>query len=68
MFALNFEWPNHEELLLNHRKNCTVRLGDSRDIYPENSLVWITFGKKYSPRRKLFWRLLIGHILKNFPS
>ena len=54
MFALNFQSPNHEKLLIARTKNCTVRLGDIRDSYPESSIVTITFGKKFSPKRKLY--------------
>lgn len=54
MFALNFQWPHNEELLLSREKNCTVRPGDIRDIYPENSVVWITFGPKYGTKKKLY--------------
>ncbi|MDF2929493.1 MAG: hypothetical protein K0Q75_1731 [Anaerospora sp.] len=54
MFALNFQAPHHEELLLSRAKNCTIRLGDVQETYPENSIVWITFGKKFGPRKKLY--------------
>lgn len=66
MFALNFQSSHHEELLKNRIKNCTVRLGDLRDIYAENSLVWITFGKKLSPRRKLYQAIIDKVIIKKF--
>lgn len=54
MFALNFQSPNHEKLLLSRTKNCTIRLGDIRDSYPESSIVSITFGKKFHTKRKLY--------------
>lgn len=66
MFALNFQSSHHEELLTNRTKNCTVRLGDLRDIYAENSLVWITFGKKLSPRRKLYQAIIDKVLIKKF--
>lgn len=58
MFALNFQSPNHEKLLLSRTKNCTIRLGDIRDSYPESSIVSITFGKKFAPKRKLYSALV----------
>jgi len=66
MFALNFQWPNHEELLVTRKKNCTVRLGDIREIYPENSVVWITFGKKFSPKQKLYLAIIDKVYIKKF--
>lgn len=66
MFALNFEWPNHEELLVTRRKNCTVWLGDVRSTYPENSIVLITFGKKFGPKKKLFKAIIDKAYIKKF--
>ncbi|WP_346353942.1 RNA-binding protein [Azotosporobacter soli] len=54
MFALNFQAAHHEPLLRSRTKNCTVRLGDLRDIYPESSIVWITFGPKLQAKRKMY--------------
>ena len=54
MFALNFEWPQNEALLIARANGCTCGLGDSRDSYPEKSVVWITAGPKYGPKRKLY--------------
>lgn len=68
MFALNFQWPQNEELLMQRRKDCTVRLGDIRDIYPENSVVWITFGPKYGQKRKLFTAMIDTVYTKEFQS
>jgi hypothetical protein len=66
MFALNFQWPNHEELLITRKKNCTVLLGDIREKYPENSVVWITFGKKFSPKTKLYTAIIDKAYTKKF--
>ena len=65
---VNFEWPNHEELLVSCCKNCTVRLGDICNIYPENSLVSITFGDKFSPRKKLFNAIIDKVYIKPFSA
>lgn len=54
MFALNFISPHNEKLLIARQKSATIRLGDIRDMYSQNSIVWITFGNKYGPKRKLY--------------
>jgi hypothetical protein len=66
MFALNFQSPNHENLLSTRQKNCTVRLGDISNNYPENSVVWITVGKKFSSRRKLYSAIIDRVLIKKF--
>jgi hypothetical protein len=66
MFALNFQSPNHEELLLARKKDCTIRLGDIKDTYPENSIVWITVGKKNQPKRKLYTAIVDKVYVKKF--
>lgn len=45
MMALNFQAKKHREMLMARSKNCTVRLGDVSEFYPESSVVWITVGK-----------------------
>jgi hypothetical protein len=66
MFALNFQSPHHEDLLIARTKNCTIRLGDVRDVYPENSVVWITVGKKLCPKRKLYSAIIDKVYIKHF--
>jgi len=66
MFALNFLSPHNEKLLLNRQKNVTIRLGDIRDTYPENSVVWITVGKKGRSKRKLYAAIIDKAIVKKF--
>jgi hypothetical protein len=66
MFALNFQSPIHEELLLTRQKNVTIRLGDVRDTYPENSVVAITVGKKFTPKRKLYTAMIDKVLIKRF--
>jgi hypothetical protein len=66
MFALNFQSPYHENLLITRTKNCTVRLGDLSNIYPENSIVWVTFGKKFKPRKKLYQAIIDKVLIKHF--
>jgi hypothetical protein len=66
LFALNFQWPHNEELLIQRNKDCTVRLGDIRDMYQENSVVWITIGPKYGQKRKLYSAMIDTVYTKEF--
>lgn len=54
MMSLNFQYEKHAKLLEARTKTTTVRLGDVRDLYPEGSIVWITTGKKFTPKKKLY--------------
>lgn len=66
MYALNFQSPNHKKLLLERKKNCTVRLGDVSDVYLENSVVWITVGKPFQSKRKLYTAIIDRVLTKKF--
>lgn len=66
MFALNFQSEDHEKMLISRTKNCTVRLGDVSSSYPENSIVWVTFGKKLCPKRKLYTAIIDKVYVKHF--
>lgn len=66
MMSLNFQAPKHEKLLLERKKNCTVRLGDVRDQYPESSVVWITTGKKMEYKKKLYTAFIDKVRVKKF--
>ncbi len=66
MLALNFQSEFHEKLLIERKKNYTIRLDDVSGIYLENSVVWITVGKKYAPKRKLFTAYLDRVKVKRF--
>lgn len=54
MMALNFQDPKHERMLLERKKDCTIRLGDRSKNYPEGSIVWVTTGPKFQAKRKLY--------------
>lgn len=66
MFALNFFSPHNEKLLMNRQKNVTIRLGDIRNTYPENSIVLITVGKKGHSKRTLYEAIIDKAIIKKF--
>jgi len=66
MYVLNFQSPIHEKLLTERKKKCTIRLGDIRDVYPENSIVWITTGNKIGPKKKLYKAVIDKVLVKSF--
>lgn len=54
MYAINFYSHFYDDQLKSRRKTATVRLGDKSHKYKKGQLVWITIGRKYGPRQKLF--------------
>ncbi len=54
MFALNFYSSLFADALLQGRKTATIRLGDKVDKYQEGQVVWITVGRRFGTRRKIF--------------
>ena len=58
MMALNFQAEKHAKMLADRTKRCTVRLGDVSKQFPENSIVWITVGNKFSPKKRLYTAFL----------
>ena len=58
MFAINFYSEAYADMLKKGRKTATIRLGDKSDKYRSGQLVWITVGRKYGPRHKLFTAII----------
>ncbi len=54
MFAINFYSEAYADMLKKGRKTATIRLGDKSDKYKSGQIIWITVGRKYGPRQKLF--------------
>jgi hypothetical protein len=54
MFALNFYPEIYADALMRGRKSATIRLGDKSDKYQSGKIVWITVGRRYQVRQKLF--------------
>jgi len=54
MFAINFYPELYADALMRGRKSATIRLGDKSDKYQTGQIVWITVGRRYQVRRKLF--------------
>ncbi len=58
MFALNFYPELYSDALMRGRKSATIRLGDKSDKYQSGQIVWITIGRKYQVRQKLFTAII----------
>ena len=58
LFALNFYPELYADLLMRGRKSATIRLGDKSDKYQTGQIVWITVGRKYHVRQKLFTAII----------
>ncbi len=54
MYALNFYPELYADALMRGRKSATIRLGDKSDKYQSGRIVWITVGRRYQVRQKLF--------------
>jgi len=54
MYALNFYPEIYADALMRGRKSATIRLGDKSVKYQSGQIVWITVGRKYQVRQKLF--------------
>lgn len=54
MLALNFYSTVFADALRHGVKTATIRLGDKRDKYSDGEVVWITVGRRFGTRRKIF--------------
>ncbi|WP_371369161.1 hypothetical protein SRRS_24530 [Sporomusa rhizae] len=54
MKALNFYSSNYHSQLVCRRKTCTIRLGDKTNKYAEGDIIWVTVGKRFSQKKKIF--------------
>ena len=54
MRALNFYSSNYHSQLVCRRKSCTIRLGDKTGKYSEGDIVWITVGKRFFTKKKIY--------------
>jgi len=64
MFALNFYSELYGDMLRKARKTATIRLGDKTDKYRSGQLVWITIGRRFGPRQKLFTAIIDEVVVK----
>lgn len=54
MLALNFYSSLFADALRNGVKTATIRLGDKCAKYRDGQVVWITVGRRFGTRRKIF--------------
>ncbi len=64
LFALNFYPELYADMLMRGRKSATIRLGDKSDKYQSGEIVWITVGRKYQVRQKLFAAVIDDVVVK----
>jgi hypothetical protein len=64
MFALNFYSEAYADMLKKGRKTATIRLGDKSDKYQPGQLVWVTVGRRFGPRQKLFTAIIDDVVVK----
>lgn len=64
MFALNFYSEIYADMLRKGRKNATIRLGDKSNKYQPGQLVWVTVGRRFGPRQRLFTAVIDEVIVK----
>jgi hypothetical protein len=54
MYALNFYSSLFADALRQGRKTVTIRLGNKLEKYRDGQIVWITVGRRFGTRRKIF--------------
>ncbi len=54
MYALNFYSSLFGDALRQGRKTATIRLGNKLDKYRDGQIVWVTVGRRFGTRRKIF--------------
>jgi hypothetical protein len=64
MFALNFYSEIYADMLRKGRKTATIRLGDKSNKYQTGQLVWITVGRRFGPRQRLFTAVIDEVVVK----
>lgn len=65
MFAINFYSEAYADMLRKGRKTATIRLGDKSDKYRSGQIVWITVGRKYGVRQKVFTAIIDSVTVKS---
>ncbi len=58
MRALNFYSSVYHGNLVTREKRCTIRLGDKTAKYQRGDLVWVTYGDRFQPRKRLYTAVL----------
>ncbi len=64
MRALNFYSSNYHNQLVNRRKSCTIRLGDKTHKYAEGDIIWVTAGKRFFPKKRIYTAMIDRVLVK----
>ncbi|QJW44917.1 RNA-binding protein [bacterium BFN5] len=64
MQALNFYSSNYHVQLLSRRKTCTIRRGDKTGKYREGDIVWVTVGKRFAQKKKIYTAMIDRVLVK----
>lgn len=64
MKVLNFYSSNYHSQLVCRRKTCTIRLGNKSDKYQEGDIVWVTVGKRFAQKKKIYTAALDRVLVK----
>ena len=65
MRALNFYSSTYHNQLICRRKTCTIRMGDKKDKYAEGDIVWVTVGKKFAQKKRIYTAMIDRVLVKN---
>ncbi|NMC33156.1 MAG: RNA-binding protein [Veillonellaceae bacterium] len=64
MRALNFYSSTYHNQLICRRKTCTIRMGDKTDKYAEGDIVWVTVGKKFAQKKRIYTAMIDRVLVK----
>jgi hypothetical protein len=62
--ALNFYSSVYHHNLVLRKKRCTIRLGDKSHKYSEGDIVWVTYGGRFEPRKKILTAVVDRIVVK----
>ena len=65
MRALNFYSSTYHSQLVCRRKTCTIRMGDKTEKYAEGDIVWVTVGKKFAQKKKIYTAMIDRVLVKS---
>jgi hypothetical protein len=64
MRALNFYSSNYHSQLICRRKTCTIRRGDKTHKYNEGDIIWVTVGKRFAQKKKIYTAVIDRVLVK----
>jgi hypothetical protein len=64
MRALNFYSSSYHSHLVCRRKTCTIRIGDKTYKYAEGDIIWVTVGKRFLQKKKIYTAVIDQVVVK----